>query len=101
MRTRKHSLLCGIVSLFLLAVSFSNVAYAESLAEETVEIQVVNINDAQSEELQTISGIGPTLAARIIDYRNNNGQFQQVEDIMSVKGVGSSKFEKIKEYLTV
>jgi len=69
--------------------------------KETVEVPVVNINDASSEELQFISGIGPKLAARIVQYREENGKFKSIDDIVNVRGVGTAKFAKIKEHLKV
>ena len=93
-----------ILSLIILNGSWISSAYAKNNIQdikEVVEIPVANINTATTEELQLISGIGPKLAARIIQYRNDNGTFKTIEDIMNVKGVGSSKFEKIKEHLKV
>ena len=61
----------------------------------------ININTASVEELDQLSGIGPSLAKAIIDYRTKNGPFQQIEDINDVKGIGDALFEKIKEQITV
>ena len=61
----------------------------------------VNINTAESAELQTIPGIGPSKAARIIEYRQSNGNFSSIEDIQNVSGIGSKTFESIKDYITV
>lgn len=61
----------------------------------------ININTANSSELQQLSGIGPVLASRIIDYRNNTSLFYKIEDIKSVKGIGDATFEKIKNNITV
>jgi competence protein ComEA len=61
----------------------------------------VNINMAESAELQTIPGIGPSKAARIIEYRQSNGNFSSIEDIQNVSGIGSKTFESIKDYITV
>lgn len=63
--------------------------------------ELVNINTASAAELDSLSGIGPTLAQRIIDYRNENGPFTDIEDIMNVSGVGPSTFENIKDLITV
>ena len=61
----------------------------------------VNLNLADSATLQTIPGIGPSKADRIIEYRNNNGRFRTVEDIMNITGIGQKTFESIKSYITV
>lgn len=61
----------------------------------------ININTATKEELQTLDGVGETKAESIIDYRNKNGNFQKIEDIKNVSGIGDSSFEKIKDRLTI
>lgn len=61
----------------------------------------VNINSANQTELETLPGIGPSLAGRIIEYRESNGKFQQIEDIQNVKGIGDSKYSNIKEYICI
>lgn len=61
----------------------------------------VNINTANQTELETLPGIGTTTASKIIDYRNKNGKFKNIEDIQNVKGIGNSKFENIKENICV
>ena len=62
---------------------------------------LVNINLATSEELQTISGIGPSTASKIIDYRDKNGKFNSVDELKNVSGIGDKTFEKLKPYITV
>ena len=66
-----------------------------------VQAALVNINTAGSEELQTLTGIGPSYAERIIEYRSINGSFQKIEDIKNVKGIGDVTFAKIKDFITV
>ncbi len=61
---------------------------------------IVNINTATSNELQTLSGIGPSMAARIIDYREKEGYFTKPEDIMNVSGIGEAKYNRIKDKIT-
>ena len=61
----------------------------------------VNINTAKQTELETLSGIGPSTALKIINYRQENGDFKTIEDIKNVPGIGESKFENIKESICV
>lgn len=61
----------------------------------------ININTADIKQLNTLPGIGDATAQKIIDYRNENGKFNSIEDIKNVKGIGDSKYEKIKEYITI
>lgn len=61
----------------------------------------ININTAGVEELDKLSGIGPAMSQRIIDYRNSNNGFKAVEEIKSVSGIGDKLFEKIKEEIEI
>lgn len=61
----------------------------------------VNINKASQSDLESLSGVGPSLASKIIDYRNNNGNFLNIEDIKNVSGIGDNKFEAIKDYICI
>lgn len=63
--------------------------------------QKININTADLEELDKITGVGPIIAQRIIDYRSTDGLFQKIEDIKKVKGIGDVTFEKMKDQITV
>ena len=61
----------------------------------------ININTANAAMLQTLSGIGPVLSERIIEYRNQNGLFGVIDDIKDVSGIGEKKFEGIKDLICV
>ncbi len=61
----------------------------------------VNINTATKEELETLEGIGDSIASRIIEYREKNGKFKKIEDIKNVAGIGDSKYDAIKNDIKV
>ena len=61
----------------------------------------VNINTASERELDTLEGVGPATAKAIINYRNDKGLFKSIEDIKKVKGIGDSKFNNMKDNITV
>ncbi|HEU4326196.1 MAG TPA: helix-hairpin-helix domain-containing protein [Roseiflexaceae bacterium] len=62
---------------------------------------LVNLNRASAEELDTLKGVGPTLAQRIIEHRETNGPFESVEDLREVKGIGESLYNTIAPLVTV
>lgn len=61
----------------------------------------VNLNSADSTMLETLPRVGPSLAARIINWRNENGRFASIEDLMSVSGIGEKTFAGLKDLVTV
>ena len=61
---------------------------------------LININNASLEELDSLPGIGPSKAQAIIDYRNENGNFNSIEDIVNVSGIGQTTFNNIKDLIT-
>jgi len=63
--------------------------------------RLVNVNSATAAELESLPGIGPALAQRIIDYRQANGAFETVEDLLEVRGIGPSILSDIKDHVTV
>lgn len=62
---------------------------------------LVNINTADLDTLDTLPGIGPSTAQSIVDYRQNYGSFYTIEDLMNVSGIGESKFNQVKDLITV
>jgi competence protein ComEA len=61
----------------------------------------VNLNTATVSQLEDLPGIGPALAARIVEHRQKNGTFKTVDDLMAVKGIGEKNFARIQSYLSV
>ncbi len=74
-----------------------------SAASETQNLRIatVNINTATLEELCTLDGIGEVKGAAIIDYREHNGGFIRIDEIMRVKGIGEGTYDKIKDFIYV
>lgn len=62
---------------------------------------IVNLNTATQAQLESLPGVGPKAAERILEYRQKNGQFKKVEDLMNVKGFGEKTFLKLKPRLAV
>lgn len=69
--------------------------------DDSTKTSKVNINTASQTELETLSGVGPSTALKIINYREENGEFNKIEDIKNVPGVGETKFENLKESICV
>lgn len=63
--------------------------------------EIININTATQTELESLPGIGPSLALKIINYRKENGKFTSIEEIKNVSGIGENKFENLKKYITI
>jgi competence protein ComEA len=73
---------------------------AKSKSDRSSELSV-DLNLATKQELAELPGIGDTVAERVIAYREENGDFQKIEEIMNVKGIGEKTFLKLKDNLTV
>lgn len=74
---------------------------AEDGAAEPAQQDKININIASQSRLEDLPGIGPVLARSIIDYRDKNGGFGSIEQIMDVDGIGEKKFAAMKEMITI
>ena len=73
----------------------------ENIIPSSNDKNKVNINTASINELDTLSGIGPSKAESIIKYREENGTFKSIEEIKNVTGIGEALFEKFKENITI
>lgn len=74
---------------------------AQGSADDGSSLTFININSADSTDLQKIPGVGPATAAKIIAYREQNGYFRRKEDIKNVSGIGDKTYEKMKDIITV
>jgi len=93
---RKEKTMKNRIALALVAVVLVTGALAGA-GEETSG--VVNINTASAEQLQLLPRVGPALAGRIIDFREANGSYRTVDEIVAVKGIGEKSFEKLEPYI--
>ena len=75
------------------------VAAMAGAADNPSSSGVVNINTADAEQLQLLPRVGPALAGRIIEFREVNGPYQNVDEILAVKGIGESSFKKLEPYI--
>jgi comEA protein len=87
------------LSLFLLAICFAFAA--TSAAAKKPPPKPININTASSEELQQVPGIGPVTAEKILQMRKSYGAFKSVDDLLSIRGIGKKRLDKMRKYLTV
>ena len=69
--------------------------------QEQGERKPVDVNKATVEQLQEIPGIGPALAQRIVDFRTEHGSFEKVDDLLNVRGIGTTTLDKLKPYLMI
>ena len=90
-------ILCFILSVLILT---PKITFAEA-SEEVASEEKININTATQEELTQLKGIGESLAQRIIEYREQHGPFEKLEDILKVKGVGDKCLEDNHDRITV
>jgi comEA protein len=96
MRHPKRQLRISL-SVLALCVTFA----AISVATKKPPLKPININAANSEELQQVPGIGPATAEKILQMRKSYGSFKSVDDLLSIKGIGKKRLEKMRKYLTV
>jgi comEA protein len=87
------------LSLSMLAICF--VFAVSSGATKKPPLKPININTANSEELQQVPGIGPVTAEKILQMRKSYGTFKSVDDLLSIRGIGKKRLEKMRKYLAV
>ncbi|MDR9416537.1 MAG: helix-hairpin-helix domain-containing protein [Gracilimonas sp.] len=76
-----------------------NEAAQNDIAEPDPTPKIININEATLQELQSLKGIGPAYAQRILDYRQENDGFDSIDELVNVKGIGEKRLENIRPYI--
>ena len=96
-----HRMLLAALVLFAALVSVPPALAQDGGGGGQAAIPTININPASPEQFEALPGIGAKTAARIVEYRQKNGPFKKVEELMNVNGIGEKSFLKLKPYLTV
>jgi competence protein ComEA len=95
MKLRRIAAVAAALALAVLTVA------GPAPAAEKAPTGKVNINTASVDQLSALPGVGPKLAARIVEYRQKSGSFRSTQDLMNVKGIGEKNFAKIESWLSV
>ncbi len=90
-----------VLCLGAASVASAQEAASKPSSKAAADTAPVNINTATAADLQKLPGIGAATAARIVEYRQKNGPFKKVEDLMNVRGIGEKSFLKLKPLVSV
>ena len=89
---KQRNAIAGVATVILLY------SFAWALA---VKGEKIDLNLASGRQLESLPGIGPALAQRILDHRKKNGLFKRIEDLMNVRGIGEKKFLQLEDEITI
>lgn len=99
------------VALVVLTLGVASPAVTASTDQDTsarqtpkpapADVPAINLNSATAAQLEKLPGVGPATAARIVEYREKNGAFKKIEDLMNVRGIGEKTFLTLKPLITV
>jgi competence protein ComEA len=100
---RVFLMILGLLAIGSVGIAAQTAPAAKSSASKAAAASAapVNLNSATQSQLETLPGIGPKAAQRILEYRQKNGNFKKIEDLMHVKGIGEKSFLKLKPLITV
>ena len=90
-----------VLSLALAAVALTAPPAVPPASAAEAQAKPVDLNAAGADELQAVPGIGKSLAARIVQFREKNGAFKSVDDLLKVQGIGEKSLEKLRPFVTV
>jgi len=90
--------IAAIATLFVATAAPDAVAAAETAVKDRGVM--VDVNAASAPDLEKVPGIGPALAKRIVEFREKNGPFQSLDDLLKVQGIGEKSLAKFREYLS-
>ncbi|MGH9734700.1 MAG: ComEA family DNA-binding protein [Candidatus Acidiferrales bacterium] len=94
---RLVSRVAAVCAIILLCVTIS----AAANHKKKLPTKPIDLNTATVEQLEQLPGIGPATAQAILDFRRKSGPFHRVEDLLAVRRISSSRFEKLRPYITV
>lgn len=104
--TKHEKFLVSATALFVLLSTLCSTMQRNDInvvnhAEAKAVQYLIDINKADLEELASLSGIGTSIANRIIEYRTKNGNFKNIDELCNVSGIGTATLDKIKDYIKV
>jgi competence protein ComEA len=100
-RTALSTVVLTALLAMLPSIAAAQAKPAPAAGKPAAATTIVNINTASASDFEGLPGIGAKTAARIVEYRQKNGPFKKLEDLMNVRGVGEKSFLKLKPQLTV
>ena len=98
MMPQKAKITCVLLLCLGMAIGSASVLAQKPNPATTEKI---DLNTASAEQLESLPGIGPVTAKRIVDHRAKVGKFKRIEEIINIKGIGEKKFETIKDRLVI